>query len=136
MSVVTYYPGYSQEQVHQNLIVQTILSITKANPAVLTTSVNHNYPAGVGVNFLIPPSFGMVELNPLNIEIIAVTPNTMTLALDTTHFTAFAYPSPLPSAYTPPSVIPNNSGAALPPTPLPYGNETSFEGSIYNNGVS
>jgi hypothetical protein len=135
MSVVQYYPGYDQVQVHENLIIQTIASITQAFPAILTTVNDHNYVAGMNVSFLIPTQFGMVELNNQNVQVLEVTSNTLTLNVDTRNYTAFAYPSPLPSAYTPPSVVPNSSGPYLPPLPLPNGNQTSFEGAIYNAGA-
>lgn len=135
MSSVIYYPGYSQVQVHDNLLVKTISSITNADPMVVTTSDNHNYVLGMMVTFLIPAQFGMVQLNNIIGQVINVTPNTLTINLNSTNFSVFSYPSPLPSAYTPPSVIPNNSGPYLPPLPLPFGNQTSFEGVIYNNGV-
>ncbi len=133
--VIQYYPGYSQVQVKENLIVRTIASITQAYPMVVTTTVNHQYPAGIDITFLIPTQFGMVQLNNKNAQVISVTNNSLTVNLDSSNFTAFAYPSPLPSAYTPPSVIPNASGPYLPPLPLPFGNQDSFEGVIYNAGV-
>jgi hypothetical protein len=135
MTSVTYYPGYSQVQVKENLVVRTIDSITNANPAVVTTIVDHGYVAGMDVTFLIPNQFKMVQLNGVNAQVLSVTNNTLTINLDTTNFSVFSYPSPLPSAYTPPSVIPNASGPYLPPQPLPYGNQDSFEGTIYNAGV-
>ncbi len=135
MSVI-YYPGYSQVQVHDNLVIKTILSVTQSNPCVITTTEDHVYIAGMMVTFLIPVSFGMVQLNNQNVQVISLTSDTLTINLDSTGFTSFAYPSPLPSAYTPPSIIPNSSGPYLPPQPLPYGNQDSFEGVIYNNGVS
>lgn len=135
MSSVTYYPGYSQVQVTDNLIVQTILSVTQANPCVVTTVNDHGYVAGMDVRFLIPTQFGMVQLNDVNAQVLSITNNTLTINLDSTNFSVFSYPSPLPSAYTPPSVIPNASGPYLPPQPLPYGNQDSFEGVVYNNGV-
>jgi len=134
-AVVTYYPGYSQVQVQENLRCQTIASVTNANPCVVTTVDDHGYPAGLKVRFLIPTQFGMVQLNLVNTQVIAVTSDTLTLDLDSTNFNAFAYPSPLPSAYTNPSVIPNSSGPYLTPLPLPYGNQDSFEGTVYNAGV-
>jgi|SRR5580700_962103 hypothetical protein len=134
MSSVIYYPGYSQVQVTQNLVTQQIASITNANPMVVTTTNDHNYVSGIEVTFLIPQQFGMQQLNGLIGQVLSLTDNTLTLGIDSTHFTPFAYPSPLPNAYTPPSVIPNNSGPYLPPQPLPYGNQESFEGVIYNNG--
>lgn len=131
---VQYYPGYSQVTVAENLKVKTISSVTQAYPAVLTTSSNHGYPIGVMVTFLIPNNFGMVQLNGRNVQVIDATANTLTLNIDTRAFTPFAAPSPLPNAYTNPSVIPNSSGMYLPPLPLPYGNEDSFQGAIFNNG--
>lgn len=131
---VQYYPGYSQEIVTQNLRTQTIASLTQANPGIVTTVSNHGYVPGMNVTFLVPTQFGMVQLNGLNVQVLFVTNNTLTINLNTTNFTPFAYPSPLPSAYTPPSVIPNSSGSYLPPQPLPYGNQDSFEGVIYNDG--
>jgi len=135
MVSVIYYPGYSQTQVHMNLIVQDIASITNSFPATVTTVNDHGYVAGMMVTFLIPIQFGMIELNNLIVQVLQVTSDTLTINIDSTSFTPFAYPSPLPSAYTPPSVIPNNSGPYLPPLPLPYGNQDSFEGVIYNNGA-
>ena len=114
--------------------LNSVIGATQANPCVVTTVNNHRYPPGVDVTFLIPIPFGMTQLNGLNIQVISVTNNTLSLNIDSSRFTPFAYPSPLPSAYTPPSVIPSNSGVYLPPLPLPYGNEKSFEGVIYNSG--
>ncbi len=134
-SSVIYYPGYSQVQVYQNLIVRDIASITNAYPMVVTTTVDHGYPAGLKVRFLIPKAFGMQELNEINAQVISVTDDTLTINLDSTNFSVFSYPNQLPSAYTNPSVIPNSSGPYLPPQPLPFGNQDSFEGVVYNNGT-
>lgn len=136
MTSVIYYPGYSQVQVHDNLVIKTILSISNANPMVVTTTQPHGYVAGMMVTFLIPTQFGMVQLNNLNVQVISLTSDTLTINLDSTGFAPFAYPSPLPQTYTPPSIIPNSSGSYLPPIPLPYGNQDSFEGVIYNNGIN
>jgi hypothetical protein len=121
--------------VHQNLLYKTIASITQAFPMVVTTSFNHHYVAGMEVRFLIPQIFGMQQLNTLSGQVTQLTANTLTINIDSTNFTAFAYPSPLPSAYSVPSVIPNSSGPYLPPIPLPYANQDSFEGAIFNNGT-
>jgi hypothetical protein len=130
-----YYPGYSQVVVADNLKVQTILTITQSFPMILTTNIDHDYVAGMIVRFLIPSIFGMVELNALDGQVIGVTNNSLTINLDSTNFTPFAYPNPLPNAYTNPSVIPNGSGPYLQPQPLPYGNQDSFQGVIYNAGL-
>jgi hypothetical protein len=134
-SSVIYYPGYSQVQVRENLVVRSIASITQGFPAVVTTTVDHEYVSGMDVTFQISPQFGMTQLNGLDIQVLSVTNNSLSINIDTSNFTPFAYPSPLPNAYTLPSVIPNSSGKYLPPLPLPYGNQNSFEGVIFNDGV-
>jgi hypothetical protein len=134
MSTVMYYPGYSQVQVKMNLTWQVIASITQEFPMVITTINNHNYVAGMQIKFLIPLAFGMQQLNNLRGQVTQLTSNTLTINIDSTNFTPFAYPSPLPSAYTFPTVFSDSSGPYLPPLPLPYANETSFEGAIYNGG--
>lgn len=134
MTAITYYPGYSQVVVTPNLTVKTILSITNAYPMVVTTDGDHGYVTGMDVTFLIPSQFGMVQLNGLNSQVLSVTDDTLTINVDSSSFNPFAYPSPLPIAYTPPSVIPNSSGKYLPPLPLPFGNQDSFEGTVYNAG--
>jgi hypothetical protein len=134
MSII-YYPGYSQVIVTQNLVVRDILAVTNSYPMIVTTVIDHGYVAGMDVTFQIPTQFGMVELNGKNVQVLSITTDTLTIDLDSTNFSVFSYPSPLPLAYTPPTVIPNSSGKYLPPLPLPYGNQTSFEGVIYNNGA-
>lgn len=134
-TVVEYYPGYSQVQVSQNFTVQTIASITQANPMVVTTVNTQIYKPGMMVTFLIPQAFGMQQINNLVLQVIASSDTTVTCNIDSTNFTLFAYPSPLPSAYTPPSIIPVSSGQSLPPQFLPYGNENAFDGTIFNNGI-
>jgi len=134
-SSVQYYPGYSQETVAENLQWKTIQSISNSFPAIITTVFHHNYPAGLRVRFNIPSIFGMIQLNTLEVQVLAITNNTLTVNVDSSNFAPFAYPSPLPEAYTPPVVIPDASGAYLPPLPLLYGNQDSFEGVEYNNGA-
>jgi hypothetical protein len=135
MTSIIYYPGYSQVKIQENLQVKTILSITNSNPMLVMTASNHGYVVGMMVKFLIPEQFKMVELNNIDCQVISLTDDTLTLNLDSTNFSIFSYPSPLPSAYTNPSVIPNSSGPYLPPLPLPFGNQDSFEGVIFNNGT-
>lgn len=134
MTAITYYPGYSQVQVSDNLTWQVIESITNSNPMVVTTENNSNFNPGMMVTFLISPIFGMTQLNGLNLQVLNVNTTTITINVDSTHFTPFAYPDPLPNAYDFPTIIPNSSGPYLSPLPLPYGNQDSFEGTVYNAG--
>lgn len=71
-----------------------ITSITAANPAVVTTSVAHGYSVGDKVAIYVPDAnFGMVEINGLEAEITAVTASTFTTDIDSSGFTAFAFPT-------------------------------------------
>ena len=134
-SSIMYYPGYSQAQVIENLVWKKIESITQAFPMVVTTTTDHHYVAGMKVRFNIPSMFGMIQLNDQESQVLAVTSNMLTVNLDSRNYTPFAYPTLLPEAYTPPVVIPDSSGAYLPPLPLPLPDQNSFEGVIYNNGM-
>lgn len=134
-SSVIYYPGYSQQTVIDNLVWKTIDSITNSYPMTVNTTENHDYVAGMRVRFNIPQMFGMQELNAVEAQVLTASSNVLTIDLDSTNFSVFSYPSPLTYAYTPPVIIPDASGAYLPPQPLPYGNQTSFEGVEYNNGA-
>jgi hypothetical protein len=134
-SSVMYYPGYSQATIIENLVWKAILTISNSYPMVVTTIQDHHYTAGMRVRFNIPSMFGMVQLNGVESQVISITNNTLTVNVDTSNFTPFAYPVTLPEAYTPPVVIPNSSGLPLPPIPLPYGNQNDFEGTIFNDGL-
>jgi len=71
-----------------------ITNITAANPAVITVSVAHNYL--VGDKIVIhnsDASFGMPEIDGLQATITAVTASTITTDIDSTAFTAFAFPT-------------------------------------------
>ncbi len=135
VSSVQYYPGYSQATVKENLVWKAIESITNSFPMVVTTIQDHHYTAGMRVRFQIPQMFGMRQLNDIETQVISLTNNTLTFNVDSSNFWLFAYPSPLPEAYTPPVIVPDASGAYLPPLPLPLPDQTSFEGVIYNNGL-
>lgn len=131
-----YYPGYSQVDITPNLRTHTITAVTNDYPMQVTTDdATLNYTPGMIVTFLVPSMFGMTQLNTLQAQVLTVSGADFTADLDTTNFDPFAYPSPLPNAYTPPSVVPYASGMYLPPLPLPYGNQDSFEGVTYNAGI-
>lgn len=134
-SSVMYYPGYSQATIIENLVWKTIESITQAYPMVVTTTTDHHYVAGMRVRFNVPGMFGMVQLNDVESQVISLTNNTLTVNVDSRNFTPFAYPSPMPEAYTEPVIIPDASGKYLPPIPYPEPTQTSFEGTVYNNGL-
>jgi ribosomal protein L21E len=76
-----------------------VTGITQATQGVVTVSQIHSYVVGQKVEFSIPASFGMVQLNNFYqaqskpIIITAVTAYTFTINVNTTNFTAFAFPA-------------------------------------------
>lgn len=70
-----------------------IVNVTQATNAVITTSVDHGFTVGQEIRFSIPADFAMVELDGLAGTITAVTASTFTVDIDTSGFTAFAYPT-------------------------------------------
>jgi hypothetical protein len=71
---------------------RVICNITQANPAVVTTLVDHNYAIGDVIKMSVPTACAMTEMDGLNVTITAVTANTFTTATDASGFTAFTYP--------------------------------------------
>jgi hypothetical protein len=97
-----------------------ISNITQANPAVVTTSTNHNLTTGQVVRINVPKNYGMVELNHQALLITILSSVTFSLQysqippalnVNSTNFTAFTTPSnPQFTA----EVLPIGSG----PTPI------------------
>ena len=69
-----------------------ITGITAANPGVIRVSTNHGMAIGGRVRIVVPAGFGMTQANGLLATITAVGVNTITTDIDTTAFTAFAFP--------------------------------------------
>lgn len=72
-----------------------ITAITKATSAVVTLSVTHGYTVGQLVRVIVPSAFGMTEINGLlgTVTAINTTNNTITLNIDSSGFTTFAFPT-------------------------------------------
>lgn len=70
-----------------------IVGISQAVNAIVSTARAHNFSIGDYVRLHVPPQFGMVQADGLQVQIVA-TPSTttFTISLDTTAFTAFAFP--------------------------------------------
>lgn len=79
--------------------MRVITAITKANPAVVTTSFDHGYITGTIVRIDIPPTevgataVGMPQINQLFGPITVLSPSTFSIPIDTTNFDAFVGPS-------------------------------------------
>lgn len=70
-----------------------VTKITQASQAVVTVSQAHNYVVGQLLHFSVPSTFGMTEMNQLTGKIVAVGTYTMTVDIDSSAFTAFAFPA-------------------------------------------
>ena len=79
--------------------MRIILSITNANPAVVTTSYDglvhgaHYYHNGTIVRLDIPVADGMQEANQFFGPISVIDQYSFSIPLDTTHFTPFSIPN-------------------------------------------
>lgn len=97
-----------------------VTEITKASSAVVRTSVDptNYYVVGMKIRFSVPASFGMTEINGLTGTITALSSAnyTMTVDIDSTVFTTFAFPA---SSSSP--------TAALFATVAPAGAKTSYD---------
>lgn len=72
-----------------------ITAITQAASAVVTMSVVHSFTVGQRVRFVVPPEFGMTQINGLTgtITAISTVTNTITVDINSAGFTAFAFPT-------------------------------------------
>lgn len=86
--------------------MRIISSINNGNPTAITTSFDHNYVSGEIVRIVIPSIFGISQINGQTGTITVTGSTTFTINIDSTTFDLFSAPSPLPSAYTCPQVIP------------------------------
>jgi hypothetical protein len=85
---------------------RSIVNITQAAQAVVTTSVDHGYTVGQELRMHVPAAFGMIEMDGLAVDVVAVTAGTFTINVDSTGFTAFAFPLPAAVPFTPALVVP------------------------------
>lgn len=95
---------------------RSISSITKAVSAVVTLTVTHGFTVGQQIRFNISPAFGMTELDGQQATITAVntTNNTITVNIDTTTYTTFAFPLTIQTPFTPAQVVPIGEAATHP----------------------
>jgi len=99
-----------------------ITKITRASQAVVTLSVTHQYQVGQAVRFVIPAVYGMPQMDGLLGTIVAidtsttaVTGNTITVDIDSSTFSSFAFPVTSIHPFSPAEVVPvgEDTGVAL-----------------------
>lgn len=98
-----------------------ITKISKASQAVVTLSVTHGYQVGQVVRMVVPAAFGMPQMNGLQATIVAVNTtttsgNTITLNVDSTSFTTFAFPLAAAVPFSPAEVVPMGEDTAAAET--------------------
>jgi hypothetical protein len=73
---------------------RAITKITQASNAVVTMSVTHGYTVGQAIRFIVPAAYGMTQINGLvgNIIATSLVNNTITVDIDSSAFSAFAFP--------------------------------------------
>ena len=87
--------------------MRVISAITKAYPAQVTTTFDHDYISGTIIRFHIPYAVGMQQLNHMQGIITVTGTDTFTVDIDTTSFDTFSIPvAPNPHDNTCALVIP------------------------------
>lgn len=89
-----------------------IANITAAANAVVTCTVDHGLTVGQKVRIVVPDVYAMTQMNDLQATITAVTASTMTLDIDSSGFTAFAFPLPASVPFSPALVVPMGQDTA------------------------
>jgi hypothetical protein len=87
--------------------MRLVTAITRAFPAQVTTSFEHDYLTGLIVRLVVPDGYGMVQANGLigTIEVNSTT--TFLIDIDTSYFDPFVIPpDPSPMVITVAQVIP------------------------------
>ena len=74
--------------------MRIVTAITNGNPAVVTTSFNHQYQSGLIVRLDIPENYGMQQANQLFGPITVIDNITFSMPIDTTLFDPFVVPLP------------------------------------------
>lgn len=94
-----------------------ITAITAAASAVITLSVTHGYVVGEKVKVYVPAAFGMTQINGQlgTITAINTATNTITVDIDSSAYTAFAFPTSATAAagMSFPHIVPAGENASI-----------------------
>lgn len=82
-----------EEYTHWYPSVRVISNITQAAAGVVTTLVDHGLTTGQTVRMQVPSICGMTELNGQLVTVTVLTASTFSINVDTTGYTAFAFPT-------------------------------------------
>jgi hypothetical protein len=95
--------------------------ITQAAQAVVSCSVAHDFSVGEKLSFRVPSEFGMSEINNVSGIVQSVGNYTATLDIDSSGFTAFAFPTSAAFAAALDNAIVVPAGAGPTPSGNPPG---------------
>lgn len=72
--------------------MRIIANITRSNPAIVTTTFDHNYITGTIIRLIVPPGHGMDQADQLFGPIVVTSSTTFAISIDTTSFNPFVIP--------------------------------------------
>lgn len=101
-----YVPSYSSPFPIYQPAMRVISAISKSNPVVITTTINHQYITGLIVRIDIPTGLGMQQLNQMTGPIMVINNTTFSMPIDTTNFDTFVPHSAFPPGYQDAQVVP------------------------------
>lgn len=87
-----------------------ISNITNAQYATVTFTANHEFTPGQIVSFRVEQQFGMYEINKVTARVLTITPDSITVPVDTTTWNAFTLANLNQPGTTPPCCVPSASG--------------------------
>lgn len=73
-----------------------IAAITQAEIATVTTTLAHGLLSGEIVRVIVPPGFGMEQINQQTGTIVVTSPTTFTIDINTTFYDPYVIPTPNP----------------------------------------
>lgn len=128
----------SNEAIYQPKM-RVITSITQAAQAVVVFAAPHNFSVGQKVRFKVPSVnnsgvyYGMTEINNVQATVVAISVanNSITVDVDSTGFTAFAFPLSAAVPFTPAEVVPVGEDTG-------YANSVGADvlgDSVFNNAI-
>lgn len=85
-------PPFTVEDPTFQPAVRYISAITNSNPAVITTTFDHDYQTGLIVRIVLPDEAGMPQINKKIGTITVTADDEFTINIDTTHFDVFTLP--------------------------------------------
>lgn len=109
-----------------------VSAITAAASAVVTLTVTHGYTIGQKVRFSVPAAYGMTQMDGLQGTITAISTanNTVTVDINSSAFTAFAFPLTAAVPFTQALMMPIGEGAEIVTGKVPMDDATYNTGYI------